>query len=157
MRALIALGSNLGDREANLRAALAHLAADGRVRVVAVSRLVETDPVGGPPQGRYLNGAAIVETDLAPAALLAAMLDAERAAGRRRDPAGHAVRWGPRTADLDLLLADDLVIDTPDLVVPHPRMAERRFVLAPAAEIAPDWVHSVLRRTMAALLEDLPR
>jgi 2-amino-4-hydroxy-6-hydroxymethyldihydropteridine diphosphokinase len=156
MRALIALGSNLGDRGANLRAALAHLAADGRVAVISVSALRETDPVGGPPQGRYLNGAAIVETNLAPAALLAAMLDAERAAGRTRDPASGAVRWGPRAADLDLLLADDLVMDTPDLVVPHPRMHERRFVLAPAAEIAPDWVHPILCRTMTALLEDLP-
>jgi 2-amino-4-hydroxy-6-hydroxymethyldihydropteridine diphosphokinase len=150
-RALIALGSNLGDREANLRRALAHLEAEGAARVVAVSAFVETDPVG-PPQPRYLNGAAVVETPLGPRALLAALQRAEAAAGRR--PGG--VRWGPREADLDLLLHGDAVVDEPGLVVPHPRMAERRFVLGPAAEVAREMRHPRLGRTVGELLEDLP-
>src|SRR5687767_13539210 len=152
MRALVALGSNLGDRAANLAAALAHLESTGAARVTARSGLVETDPVGGPPQGRYLNGAAVIETRLAPRELLAAMQAAEGAAGRTR----HGPRWAARTADLDLLLFEDRVIDEPGLTVPHPRMHERRFVLAPAAEVAGEWVHPVLRRTIRALLEALP-
>jgi 2-amino-4-hydroxy-6-hydroxymethyldihydropteridine diphosphokinase len=130
----LGLGSNLGDRQRYLAQALAALAAARAIRLLAVSRLIETAPVGGPPgQGMYLNGAAQVETDLEPAALLAELKSIEHRLGRRDGP-----RWGARPIDLDILLYDDLVLDTPDLVIPHPRLAERRFVLAPLAEIAPD-------------------
>ena len=151
-KALIALGSNLGDREGNLRAALAALAAVDGVRVLRVSAFIETDPVGGPVQGRYLNGAAVLETLLPPMELLNAMLAAESIAGRTRD----GLRWGPRTADLDLLLYGDLGIDVPGLTLPHPRMHERRFVLVPASEVADEWVHPLLRRSIRSLLEDVP-
>ncbi len=129
--AFIALGSNLGEREANLRFAVDHLPG-----LRAVSGVYETDPVGGPDnQGPYLNMVAEVETRLDPFSLLAECRRIESAAGRERK-----VRWGPRTLDLDVLLYGDVRIDSEELTVPHPRMWERRFVLAPLAEIAPQRV-----------------
>ncbi len=131
MRAFLGLGSNLGDRWAYLRDALAALP-----DVVAVSPVYETSPVGGPEgQGPYLNCVVELDTELGPRELLEAAQRAEAAAGRARRE-----RWGPRTLDVDVLLVDDLTVDEPDLVVPHPRMWERRFVLAPLADLAPELV-----------------
>jgi dihydroneopterin aldolase / 2-amino-4-hydroxy-6-hydroxymethyldihydropteridine diphosphokinase len=125
--AILALGSNLGDREAFLRLAVAEL---GPVRQ---SQVWETDPVGGPErQGPYLNMVVAVRTDLDPFALLRRCQRVERLAGRVRE-----VRWGPRTLDIDILFYDDVTMTSGDLVLPHPSYAERRFVLAPLAEVAP--------------------
>ena len=131
-RVHIGLGSNLGDREAALRGALELLGDD----VVAVSSFRETDPIGYLDQPRFLNAAAAVETALEPRAVLDRLLEVERELGRTRD----GPRFGPRTIDLDLLLYGDRVIDEPGLVVPHPRLAERRFALEPLAELDPDLV-----------------
>lgn len=129
MRAFLGIGSNLGDRWATLRAAVAAMP-----DVVAVSPVYETDPVGGPPgQPAYLNLVVELDTDRTPRQLLETARRLEAAAGRLRGD-----RWGPRTLDVDVLLVDDLVVDEPDLVVPHPRMAQRRFVLAPLADLAPE-------------------
>jgi 2-amino-4-hydroxy-6-hydroxymethyldihydropteridine diphosphokinase len=134
--AAVGLGSNLGDRPLHLDRAAAEIRALRGVRVLAVSRWVETDPVGGPPDApRYLNGALLLETRLRPRELLDALLSIERAHGRRRTP---GIRDEPRTLDLDLLLFGERRIREPDLVVPHPRLEERAFVLEPLAEIAPD-------------------
>jgi 2-amino-4-hydroxy-6-hydroxymethyldihydropteridine diphosphokinase len=133
-RAFLALGSNLGDRRANLRQAVASLP-----DVVAVSPVYETDPVGGPEgQGAYLNLVVELDTALTPRGLLEVAQQAEAAARRVRTE-----RWGPRTLDVDVLLVGDLVIDEPDLQVPHPRMWERAFVLVPLADLAPDLVAEV--------------
>jgi len=129
-RAIIALGSNLGRREAHLRFAVERLGES----VVAQSQVFETDPVGGPDdQGAYLNMVVVLETELDPYALLRWLHRIEADAGRER-----VVHWGPRTLDLDLLFFDDVVITGGNLAVPHPRYAERRFVLAPLSEVAPD-------------------
>lgn len=148
-RAYIAVGSNLGPRHATIHAGLRDLARVPGVRVVRVSSLIQTDPVGPPNQGPYLNGAAELSTDLAPIDLLQAMLAVERLHGRDRS---SGERWGARTLDLDLLLYDDLAIDEPGLTLPHPRMHERDFVLRPLAEIAADLVTrtSGSRRTPGA-------
>lgn len=131
MRAFLGLGSNLGDRRRQLREAVA-----GLPDVVAVSPVYETEPVGGPPgQGPYLNLVVELGTDRTPRELLELARSLEATAGRSREQ-----RWGPRSLDVDVLLAGDLVVDEPDLVVPHPRMAERRFVLAPLADLAPELV-----------------
>ena len=137
-RAFLGLGSNLGDRWAHLRRAVDQLRAGGRTPVTAVSRVYETEPVGGPDdQGPYLN--LVVElavpagTD--PYRLLEECRRLEAAAGRVR-----TVRWGPRTLDVDVLWIDGVALDDPELTVPHPRWRERMFVLAPLAELAPDLV-----------------
>lgn len=150
--ACIALGSNLGDRQAHLDAALDAIAALPGTRILRVSRYVQTDPVGPIPQGRYLNAAAIVETALPPRALLESLLAIEHARGRDR---AAAPRWGPRTLDLDLLLYGNAVIDEPGLTVPHPRLHERAFVLEPLAEIAPNFPVPTLNRTIGDLWQVL--
>ena len=133
-RAYVGVGANLGDREGTIRAALADLDALPEVAGVAVSTLLETDPVGYLDQPPFLNGAAALETELAPRELLGALLEVERELGRVR---GDGPRYGPRPIDLDLLLHGDLVLDEPGLVVPHPRLHERLFALEPLAELEP--------------------
>jgi 2-amino-4-hydroxy-6-hydroxymethyldihydropteridine diphosphokinase len=133
-RAFVGLGSNLGDRRAFLQSAVEGLSAAGDV--VAVSPLYETEPMGGPPgQGPYLNAVVELSTEDSPRALLGRCHALEEAAGRVR-----AERWGPRTLDADLLYVEGCTVDEPDLTVPHPRLWERRFVLAPLADLAPDLV-----------------
>jgi 2-amino-4-hydroxy-6-hydroxymethyldihydropteridine diphosphokinase len=151
--AIIGLGSNLGDRRATLDGALAALAEAPGVRVRSVSAYRETEPVGGPPgQGGYLNAAAALETTLDPIGLLHVLQAVEARVGRVR-----TVRWGERTLDLDLLLFDDRIVQTEELTVPHPRLAERRFVLEPMAEVAPDAVEPRSGRTVSELLRELDR
>ena len=146
--AYVALGSNLGDRRATLAGALDALAADPRVDLVRCSTMIETDPVGGPPdQPRYLNAVAQLSTDLSPEALHDLLMRIETRFGRER-----TARNAPRTLDLDLLLYDERCIHTETLTVPHPRMHERRFVMAPLAEIAPDVRPPVLNKTIAELV-----
>lgn len=144
---LIGLGSNLGDREGWFRSALDRLSGHPRIEVVSVSPLYETDPVGGPrDQGLFLNACATLDTSLEPSVLLRFMLDIERDAGRIR-----TVKDAPRTLDLDLLLYGDCVIEEPGLSVPHPAMAERPFVMAPAAALVGARLHPVSGRTLADL------
>ena len=134
---LIGLGSNLGDRVALLTEAVASLSQHADIRVIATSQWHATRPIGGPAgQGAFLNGVCRLSTSLSPTKLWQVITDIEQQLGRRRGE-----RWGPRTVDLDLLLYGDLVVDEASLRVPHPRMAMRRFVLAPAVEVAADMVH----------------
>jgi 2-amino-4-hydroxy-6-hydroxymethyldihydropteridine diphosphokinase len=128
----LGLGSNLGDRLGHLQAAVGALRTATRIEVVAVSRVYETAPVGGPAQGPYLNAVVAIETDLDPHAILALAQGLEESAARVR-----VERNGPRTLDVDVLLVGDQTVDDPDLVVPHPRLSERGFVLAPLADVAP--------------------
>jgi 2-amino-4-hydroxy-6-hydroxymethyldihydropteridine diphosphokinase len=131
--AYLGLGSNLGDRLANLQAAVDALQREPALRVTASSRVWETTPVGGPPQPDYLNAVVRIETDLSARDLLHVARRVESRLGRIRKE-----RWGARTIDVDVLLHDDEQIDEPDLVVPHPRMTQRAFVLLPLLELEPD-------------------
>lgn len=150
---LIGLGSNLGDRKANLDLAVAALSKTPGVRVRAASRYHETLPVGGPSgQGAFLNAAVAVETTLGPETLLDRLQAIEDEAGRVR-----TARWAERTLDLDLLLFGDLISETPRLRIPHPRLVVRRFVLSPLAEIAPEFIEPTTGLTVAALLANLDR
>jgi 2-amino-4-hydroxy-6-hydroxymethyldihydropteridine diphosphokinase len=135
MKAFVGLGANLGDREGTIRRAVECLAAEPEIDVLAVSSLRETDPVGYLDQPRFLNGAVALETELGPRQLLERLLRIERELGRER---GEGPRFGPRPIDLDLLLYGEEVVEELGLSVPHPRLAERRFVLEPLHELDPN-------------------
>ncbi len=139
MRAFLGLGSNLGDRLAYLRTAVADMP-----DLVAVSPLYESAPVGGPEQGAYLNIVVQLDTRLLPHELLEVCQGLERSAGRER-----IVRWGPRTLDVDVLWMDGVRADTPDLTIPHPRMHERNFVMDPLLDLDPTFVHPDYDRAKA--------
>jgi 2-amino-4-hydroxy-6-hydroxymethyldihydropteridine diphosphokinase len=152
----IALGSNLpspvGSPSQTLDAAILRLTELGRL--VAQSSYYPTEPVGYAEQPVFLNAVIALETSLTPRSLLDKLLEIERDLGRERS---HGISNGPRTLDLDLLLYGDCILSTHNLQLPHPRMAQRSFVLLPMAEIAPDLVHPELRKTMSQLLKDLPQ
>jgi 2-amino-4-hydroxy-6-hydroxymethyldihydropteridine diphosphokinase len=146
----VALGGNLGDRTANLQAAINRLQAGGHLRVKALSPLYETAPVGYADQPDFLNMALEAETDLAPLDLLAYLKEVETALGRQPN-----FRNGPRPIDLDLIFYDDLALDEPTLQIPHPRLRGRGFVLKPLNDLAPDYVHPLYRLSVAQLLAEV--
>lgn len=145
----LSLGSNLGDRENNLREAIERIGQIGRVG--AVSSLYETEPVEFTEQPEFLNCAAELDTSLTPGQLMKKLLEVEGAMGRQR-----LQKKGPRIIDIDILLFGDEVVDGPALRIPHPAIQERRFVLEPLAEIAPGLIHPVLKKTIRELLAELP-
>ncbi len=149
-RAVIACGSNQDDPQAQLPSAERKIAGTPGVKLLAVSALYDTKPVGMADQPDFLNGAFLVETRLTAKELLAVLVRIEREQGRVRD-----IPQGPRTLDLDLIFFGAEVKNTPDLIVPHPRAHLREFVLRPVSDIAPDWVHPILKRTVKELLNDL--
>lgn len=144
----LAFGSNLGNRGWNIQIAVEHLERWG-VKILRMSRLYETEPVGVKDQPTFYNAAAIGETALTPEEVLMAIQAIERSLKRERKE-----KWGPRTIDIDILMYDDLVLDMTGLVVPHPHMTERKFVLAPLVEIAENVMHPVLQKTMDQLLQE---
>ena len=148
-RVFIGIGSNEGDRLQHLSHAIRAIGAINGVQLVQMATIIETEPVGGPPQGPYLNTVIEIETTVSPLALLTQLQEIERQLGRLPSPQ----RWAPRPIDLDLLLYDDQIVELPQLSIPHPRMHERRFVLEPLAQVAPEIVHPVRQQSIAALLE----
>lgn len=149
VKTAIALGSNLGDSLSILENALLELAQTPGIILVSQSRWYQTKAIG-PTQPDYLNGCAILQVELTPEELLNTLLEIETKFGRVR-----LEKWGPRTLDLDLLLYGDIILDTPNLQIPHPRMTERAFVLVPLAEIAPDWIDPVSQKAIAFLQQEV--
>ena len=149
--AYIAVGSNMGEKKQNCLDGLDRFAETGRIEILAVSEFYKTEPVDYVDQDWFVNAVAKIGTTLDPLDLLMVLMDAEITLGRRRD----TVRFGPRVIDLDIIFYDQRVIDSPRLVVPHPRMHKRRFVLAPICDIEPELLHPVLNVTVKELLENL--
>jgi 2-amino-4-hydroxy-6-hydroxymethyldihydropteridine diphosphokinase len=147
-RVVIGLGSNVGDRQANLDGAVARLRAERDLRVLRCSPVYETPPAGGPPQGDYLNAAVLVVTSLEGRAILERSLAVERALGRERSP---EARWGPRVIDVDVLWIEGEAIAEDGLVVPHARLHERPFALRPLLDLAPDAVDVRTGQAFASL------
>jgi 2-amino-4-hydroxy-6-hydroxymethyldihydropteridine diphosphokinase len=148
-RVFLGLGSNIGDRAANIERSCRLIAEIKGVRLVRTSSLIETEPVGYEDQPDFINAVLEIGTALTPRELLTAIKEVEQRMGRTR-----TVRFGPRIIDIDILLFGDRIIDEPGLTIPHPRMHERRFVLRPLAEIAPEAVHPVLKKSVTELYED---
>ncbi len=146
----IGFGSNIGDRLTHIQNAIHALSKTEGITLEKISSVYKTDPVGYEAQAQFLNGVAAIQTHLPPLSLLHALKNIETAIGRQ-----HRIRWGPREIDLDILVYGDLCLQTEKLVIPHPEMHRRRFVLAPLAEIAPDVVHPVFQETVQTLLERL--
>ncbi len=149
---LLGIGSNLGDREANVERAMALLKENEDIEIISASSLVETDPEGGLPQGKFLNGTVKIETDLLPLELLSQLKMVERRLGRVKSAQPNT----PRTLDLDILFYDDVVIlEGKNLTIPHPRLTQRMFVLEPLLQIAPDFIHPRLKKTVKELYHEL--
>ncbi|MDD5084613.1 MAG: 2-amino-4-hydroxy-6-hydroxymethyldihydropteridine diphosphokinase [Candidatus Omnitrophica bacterium] len=150
--AFIGVGSNIGDRETFLNLALGLLKQDPSIKVEKTSPVYETDPVSGIPQGKYLNAVWQVSTDLTPERLLDVLRGIEKALGRERKE-----RFSPRTIDLDILFYDQFIYSSERLTVPHPRLHERFFVLRPLADLSPDLLHPMIRRSVKDLLGEVER
>lgn len=148
---MIGLGSNLGERDKNIRTALEKMKEKG-IELLKVSSVLETEPYGYTDQPKFLNAVCLVETNLTPDQLLDVLLEIEKEMGRVRER-----KWGPRIIDLDIIFYEDLVLESERLIVPHPDMHNRWFVLAPLAEICPDYVHPKLKKTVRELLQELTR
>lgn len=150
-KVFIGVGSNEGERLENISKAIQAFSSVGGIRLMQMATILETAPIGGPPQGPYLNTVVEIETSLEPAALLAMLKRVESQLGRLPS----TERWGPRPIDLDLLFYDDRIIHEATLILPHPRLHERPFVLEPLSQLAPDLLHPVLGQTIATLCERL--
>ena len=149
----LALGSNMGERARHIMQAYIEINNLPATKVKGVSQIIETPPAGGPPeQEDYLNGACVIETEFPPDELLDNLLSIEEKHGRIRTE-----KWGPRPLDIDIIFCDDAVIQTEKLTVPHPRMHERFFVLKPLSSLAPDFIHPVLKKTLAELAAEIER
>ena len=148
--AYIGFGSNIGDRLAHIRNAIHALSQTEGITLQRVSSVYKTAPIGYTAQAEFLNGVAAIQTHLPPLSLLHTLKNIETAIGRQ-----HRIRWGPREIDLDILIYGDLCLQTEELVIPHPEMHRRRFVLVPLAELAPDLVHPIFQETVQVLLERL--
>jgi len=148
-KAFIALGSNLGDKRKNIEIAIEKIKEKG-IKILKVSSIIETEPYGYKDQDSFLNAVCLVETSLDPFSLLRVLLNIEEEMGRKR-----IFKWGPRNIDLDIIFYDDLVIESEELIIPHPDAHNRTFVMGPISEIEPDFVHPVLKRKVIDIYNDL--
>ena len=146
----LSVGSNMGDRKAYVEQAVEQLCSDGKIRQVKVSEWIETEPYGYTDQEPFLNGAILLQTLYTPWELLQLLHEIEQNAGRERK-----IHWGPRTLDLDIVFYDDLLVEEPDLTIPHPDMQNRKFVLEPLAQLCPGKVHPVQKKTVLQMLKEL--